>query len=70
MSDDHTKSVLIQNQAMLSALLLQLAKKGILTPEDTAEISQSAARFASADGPEGAMAEKRLRQTFDRDPEQ
>lgn len=69
MSDDHTKSVLIQNQAMLSALMAQLAKKGVLNGVDLKEISEAAALFASAGGADGAMAEKRLTQAFAPKPE-
>lgn len=66
---DHIKSVLIQNQAMLSALVAQLTKKGVLNGVDLKEITEAAANFAAAGGPDEAMAEKRLREAFDPKPE-
>lgn len=67
---DHTKSVLIQNQAMLSALMMQLVKKGVLDEADIKEIGETAANFAAVGGPDEVMAEKRLRQAFAPEPEQ
>lgn len=61
---EQTDYQLIQTQGLLSALIMQLAKAGVLKDEDRQEIFKNAADFASAGHPNEAAALARLKQTF------
>lgn len=61
---DHTKSVLLQSQTMLTALIAQLGKKGYLDSDDMKEIYETASGLLPGGNVDNESTKNRLRVAF------